>query len=198
MKQEIVFILDRSGSMSGCETDTIGGYNSFLSKQQQEEGVAQVTTVLFDHDYELLHDAVDLQAVNPITAAEYFVRGNTALLDAVGRTIGRVKARADKAIFVIITDGFENASVEFNYARVRELITERMAAGWEFIYLGADLGNLDDADRLGIRKDRTAAFAKGRTVAMYDQMSQNVSEIRKGKQMPQDWDKGIKGDDKLD
>jgi len=148
---------------------TIGGYNCFLRKQHKEEGAAQVTTVLFDHDYELLHDAVDLQAVNPITAAEYFVRGNTALLDAVGRTSGRVNARADKAIFVSITDGFENANVEFNYARVREMIAGRMAA-----------------------------FAKGRTAAMYDPMSQNVSEIRKGKQMPQDWDKGIKGDDKLD
>jgi len=93
--QEIVFVLDRSGSMAGCESDTIGGYNNFLTKQQQEDGEARSTTVLFDHDYVLLHDGVDLRQINPITPAEYFVRGSTALLDAVGRTILRVKERAE-------------------------------------------------------------------------------------------------------
>jgi len=194
MTQEIAFILDRSGSMAGCETDTIGGYNSFLGKQQREEGSARVTTVLFDDHYELLHDAEDLQAIKPITPREYFVRGRTALLDAIGSTIVRVKVRAEKAIFVIITDGHENASVSYRYGEVKEMIAERQRAGWEFFFLGANLTNFEDADRLGIRQDRRTTFAKDHMMHAYAQMSQNVSEYRKGKQMPEDWDQGMKGE----
>ena len=193
MTQEIVFILDRSGSMKGSEAVTIGGYNSFLKRQQSEEGTALVTTVLFDDRYELLHDAIDIHSVVPITTEEYFTRGSTALLDAVGSTIDRVGNRApEKAIFVIITDGRENASREYTYTQINSIIKEKQQEGWEFIYLGADLSDLQDAERLGIRHNRRASFDKGQTHEVYGHMSDNISEYRKGRSMPTDWDKSIK------
>src|SRR5690554_6052672 len=128
---ELVFILDRSGSMAGLEKDTIGGYNSMLKKQQALPGETIVTTVLFDHMYELLHDRIDLRAVNPITEEDYFVRGSTALLDAIGMTIQKIKSaqkhtreefRASKVMIVITTDGMENSSREYTYEKVRQLV----------------------------------------------------------------------------
>ena len=128
---DVVFILDRSGSMGGLESDTIGGFNSMLEKQRKIEGKAFITTVLFDDQYELLHDRVNIAKVNNITDKEYFVRGNTALLDAIGKTIAKEKAiqdtlgkneKADKVLFVIITDGLENASREYNSSTVKKLI----------------------------------------------------------------------------
>ena len=128
---DVVFILDRSGSMGGLESDTIGGFNSMLEKQRKIEGKAFITTVLFDDQYELLHDRVNIAKVNNITEKEYFVRGSTALLDAIGKTIAKEKAiqdtlgkneKADKVLFVIITDGLENASREYNSSTVKKLI----------------------------------------------------------------------------
>jgi uncharacterized protein YegL len=128
---ELVFILDKSGSMSGLESDTIGGYNSMLAKQQTVEGEAVVTTVLFDNNYELLHDRIDIKAVSPITEREYQVGGSTALLDAIGRTIHKIgnaqkntdeDYRAEKVMFVIITDGEENASREYTSDKVKTQI----------------------------------------------------------------------------
>lgn len=123
---ELVFILDRSGSMSGLESDTIGGYNGLLEKQKKESGQAVITTVLFDDRYELLHDRINLQGINPITDKEYYVRGTTALLDAIGKTINKIanaqkhtgkEEQADQVMFVITTDGMENASREFTYEK---------------------------------------------------------------------------------
>jgi uncharacterized protein YegL len=145
---ELVFILDKSGSMSGLEKDTIGGYNSMLAKQQAVEGECHITTVLFDNDYELLHDRIDLKAVNPITEREYQVGGSTALLDAIGRTIHKIgnaqrntadDYRAEKVIFVIITDG-EDASREYSAEKVKAQIErQKTKYGWEFIFLGANI-----------------------------------------------------------
>lgn len=130
---ELVFILDRSGSMGGLESDTIGGYNAMLEKQKKEPGEAVVTTVLFDDEYELLHDRINLKGIKPITEKEYFVRGTTALLDAIGKTIHKIdnaqkhtseQERAEHVMFVITTDGMENASREFNYETIHRLISE--------------------------------------------------------------------------
>jgi len=165
---ELVFILDRSGSMSGLESDTIGGFNSMLTKQQAEPGECRITTVLFDNQYEVLHDRIDIKAVNQITDKEYFVRGNTALLDAVGRTINKIGAvqkntaedyRADKVLFVITTDGMENASREFDYNMIRSMIERQKSKfSWEFIFLGANIDAVDVANRFGVAVNRAQNF----------------------------------------
>lgn len=162
-KTELVFILDRSGSMTGLETDTIGGFNAMIKKQQKEEGEAVITTVLFDDQYELLHDRIALEGVRPLTKKEYYVRGYTALYDAVGKTILKInsvqkntkeEARAEKVLFVIITDGYENASREFTIQMVKKLIEEQKKEGWEFIFLGANIDAVETAGSLGIDEKR--------------------------------------------
>jgi len=171
-KTEIVFILDRSGSMGGLEADTIGGFNAMLAKQQAEPGEARLTTVLFDDRCETLHDRLDIRAVRPITQREYFVRGSTALLDAVGRTIKRIvnaqrqskpEYRADNVIFVITTDGMENASREYTYAKVKSMIEhEKRKYGWEFIFLGANIDAVEIAGRFGIGANRAQNYCNDR------------------------------------
>ena len=165
---ELVFILDKSGSMSGLESDTIGGYNSFLQKQQEQPGECRITTVLFDNDYELLHDRIDLMAVSPITEKEYQIGGSTALLDAIGRTIhkiGKVQRitadayRAEKVMFVIITDGEENASREYSAQKVKAQVErQKKRYGWEFIFLGANIDAVQTAGRFGINADRAVDY----------------------------------------
>jgi uncharacterized protein YegL len=146
---ELVFILDKSGSMSGLESDTVGGFNAMLKKQQEEPGEAIVTTVLFDDNYELLHDRISIKGLRPITEKEYFVGGCTALLDAIGKTIHKIananrytaeEQRADKVMFVITTDGMENASREYTYAKIKEMVErQKEQYSWEFIFLGANI-----------------------------------------------------------
>ena len=165
---ELVFILDRSGSMSGLESDTIGGFNSLLAKQQAEAGDCRITTVLFDHQFEILHDRIDIKAVKAITEQEYYVRGNTALLDAIGMTINKINSvqkstaeehRAGKVLFVITTDGMENASREFDYSKVKSMISrQKKKHGWEFIFLGANIDAVDVASRFGIVRERAQSF----------------------------------------
>ena len=162
---DVIFILDRSGSMGGLESDTIGGFNSVLEKQRKEEGKAYITTVLFDDQYELLHDRVDITKVKNITEKEYYVRGSTALLDAIGKTIMQVKANQDKkeikdkVLFVIITDGMENASKEYNLTTVRRLIeAQNKNEKWEFIFLGANIDAIGTAENLGIKKSRAVQY----------------------------------------
>ena len=165
---EMVFILDRSGSMAGLESDTIGGFNGMLSSQRNVEGEAVVTTVLFDDKYELLHDRIPLAGVAPITNKQYYVRGCTALLDAVGRTIQKIanvqmntaeEMRAEKVIFVITTDGLENASREYRYPQIRQMIQEKQEKfGWEFIFLGANMDAVSEGAKMGIRADRAATY----------------------------------------
>ncbi len=165
---ELVFILDRSGSMGGLESDTIGGFNSMLKKQQAEPGECRITTVLFDGYYEILHDRIDIKAVNPITEREYFVRGNTALLDAIGKTINKIGGvqkntaevyRAQKVLFVITTDGMENASREFDYDRIKTMVERQKSKyGWEFIFLGANIDAVDVAECFGIAQNRAQNY----------------------------------------
>lgn len=165
---ELVFILDRSGSMGGLERDTVGGFNSMLERQKKVPGEAVVTTVLFDDRYELLHDRIPLAGVRPMTERDYYVRGCTALLDAAGRTIEKIRRaqqntaeqeRPEKTIVVITTDGMENVSREFSVERVRKMISQQQKEGWEFVFLGANMDAVSEAGRLGIRADRAATYA---------------------------------------
>jgi hypothetical protein len=163
---EIVFILDRSGSMSGLESDTIGGFNSFVRKQA-EIGPTNLTTILFDDKYEILHNGIDAKTA-VLTEKEYYTRGSTALLDAIGKTINDVgkrlgktpeTQRPGKVIFVITTDGLENASAKFSYDGVKRMITHQGEKySWEFIFLGANIDVVQEGDRLGIKEDRAFCF----------------------------------------
>lgn len=165
---EIVYILDRSGSMSGLEADTIGGFNSMIEKQKQTGEKAYVSTVLFDDRTEVIHDRVPIEKVDKITNKEYFVRGSTALLDAVGGAIkniinihkyAREEDRPDKTIFVITTDGMENASINYNYKQVKKMIEkEQKEYGWEFIFIGANIDACAEAERFGIKKERAVNY----------------------------------------
>jgi len=206
---ELVFILDRSGSMGGLESDTIGGFNSMLAKQQEQEGECRITTVLFDHEYEVLHDRIDIKAVSPITGKEYFVRGTTALLDAVGRTIHKIgntqkhtaeQYRAEKVLFVITTDGMENASREYTYSKVKSQIErQKTKYGWEFIFLGANIDAVEVADRFGIARNRAQNFHNdGAGIELnYKVVSKAVSLFRsdrKCESLADDWSAEIEAD----
>ena len=203
---ELVFILDKSGSMHGLEKDTIGGYNSMLEKQKAEEGSAHVTTVLFDTHVELLHDRLPLGCVKPLTEKEYCVGGTTALLDAVGTTIQRIneiqnaepeESRAGKVIFVITTDGFENASRKFTYPILKNLIeSQQKELGWEFMFLGANMDAVSEAGKLGIQPDRAASFVNDSIgiATNYASVSMAVSAMRaapKGKRIDSNWKEKI-------
>jgi len=164
---EVVFVLDRSGSMSGLESDTIGGFNSMIRKQKNEcTGRVLVTTVLFDDAIETLHDRIKIEAVPTLTDKEYFARGSTALLDAVGSTILHISnihryARKEdipaKTLFVITTDGYENASHQYSRQKVKSMIEEQKEKnGWEFLFLGANIDAFDEAESLGINRDYAA------------------------------------------
>ncbi|SHJ68703.1 hypothetical protein SAMN02745751_03133 [Dethiosulfatibacter aminovorans DSM 17477] len=203
---ELVFILDRSGSMSGLESDTIGGYNSLLDKQKKEDGEAVATTVLFDDRYELLHDRVDLKEIQPISHKEYFVRGTTALLDAVGKTINRIsyvhkhireEDRPENVMFVITTDGMENASREYTYKNIKDMISrQKKEYNWEFIFLGANIDAEATAESIGINRDMAASFvsdSKG-TELNYDVIGEAVSCMRENRSVSRDWKKRIDED----
>ncbi|MBR5974942.1 MAG: VWA domain-containing protein [Clostridiales bacterium] len=164
---EIVFILDRSGSMGGLESDTIGGFNSMIAKQKKEDGECYVTTVLFDSKVETLHDRVKLSEIAEMTDKEYFVRGSTALLDAIGRTIKHISGihkyvREEdvpaNTIFVITTDGMENSSREYSAEKVKKMIEKKKAKGWEFIFLGANIDAVSTAKSFGISEERAVNY----------------------------------------
>ena len=203
---DVVFILDRSGSMGGLESDTIGGFNSMLEKQRKIEGKAFITTVLFDDQYELLHDRVNIAKVNNITEKEYFVRGSTALLDAIGKTIAKEKAiqdtlgknqKADKVLFVIITDGLENASKEYNSSTVKKLIeTQKEKYGWEFLFLGASIDAIETANTIGISAERAVNYKSDSigTKKNYDTLNKAVEEVRSGKDLDKNWKADIEAD----
>ena len=187
---EIVFILDRSGSMAGLEDDTIGGFNALIAKQKQETGEALVSTFLFDNESQLIHDRLDIRQVPPLTRREYYVRGCTALLDTVGKAVehlsfihkyAREEDRPEKTLFVITTDGMENASRHFTYDRVKALIEKQKAEyGWEFLFLGANIDAAREAARFGIQADRAADYHADRrgTAVVYETVSDAIDHIR--------------------
>lgn len=205
---EMVFVLDRSGSMSGLAADTIGGFNELIEKQKKIDGDAYVTTVLFDHEYEVLHDHVALGEVAPLTDKEYFARGSTALLDAVGRTIDSVGARLAAApeeerpehvVFVITTDGRENSSREYTAKQVREMVEhQQQKYSWQFVFLGANMDAVSEARNLGISAKYAADFTPtGRGVnRMYAKALDNVMCCeRMGASLSADWKSALDTDE---
>lgn len=204
---EIVFILDRSGSMSGLEADTIGGFNSMLEKQRKEDGEAYISTVLFDNEIDVIHDRLNLKDVPNLTDKEYFVRGCTALLDALGgaiKHIGDIHKYArkedipDKTLFIITTDGLENASRFYTYEKVRAMIErQKERYGWEFLFLGANIDAAAEAERFGIDESRAANFNcdKIGTALNYEVLSETISCIREcSAPLSSDWKKKIDAD----
>ena len=203
---EIVFILDRSGSMAGLEDDTIGGFNAMLEKQKKEPGEALLSAVLFDHYSEVVYDRVDLQKIEPMTDKQYFVRGSTALLDAIGGAVhhienvhkyAREEDRPGKTIFIITTDGMENASREYSYRQVSSMVRHAQEAyGWEFLFLGANMDAIRAAETFGIRADRAVRYECDGvgTRVKYSVVSQAIGSMRSGKGIDADWDAEIRRD----
>lgn len=203
---ELVFILDKSGSMHGLEADTIGGFNSLIEKQKKEDGKALVTTILFDDKTEVVHDRVDLEYIRNMTSEQFITGGTTALLDAVGGAVSHIRKihkyiRPEdvpaKTLFVITTDGMENASRHYTYDKVKKLIEHQKAKyGWEFIFLGANIDAAETAVSMGISKDRAADYISDRagTALNYSVISEITSAVRSGKGISADWKKRISED----
>ena len=203
---EIVFILDRSGSMSGLEADTIGGFNSMIEKQKKADGEAIISTVLFDNVSEVIHDRADIRSIQPMTEDDYTVRGCTALLDAIGGAvhhIGNVHkyARAEDVpehtLFVITTDGMENASRRYDSETVKKMIErQKEKYGWEFLFLGANIDAVETARSVGISKDRAVNYRSDRegTALNYEVVSEAISAVRCSAPLKADWKKRIDED----
>ena len=203
---EIVFILDRSGSMSGLEADTIGGFNSMIEKQKKAEGEALISTVLFDNTSEVIHDRVDIQSIKPMTDADYTARGCTALLDAIGGAIHHIGnvhkyARAEDVpehtMFVITTDGMENASRHYDSEKVKKMIErQKEKHGWEFLFLGANIDAVETARHFGISEDRAVNYhsdSEG-TQLNYEVLSDAICAVRCSAPLGADWKKRIDED----
>ena len=196
---EIVFILDKSGSMSGLESDTIGGYNSFLERQKKVEGEAIVSTVLFSDYSKVIHDRVELAKVEPLTDKQYTTDGCTALLDAIGGAIhhignvhkyARDEDRPEKTVFVITTDGQENSSCEYTYAKIKNMIERQQEKyGWEFIFLGANIDAIGEAAKLGIASNRAVRYEcdSAGTMLNFACMSESIKELRVSDAIPENW-----------
>lgn len=201
---EIVAILDRSGSMEHLEKDTIGGYNNFIEKQKEIPGEANVTTVLFDDRYTLLHDRVDIKSVGPITNKEYFARGMTALLDALGKTINNIGSKLDaikeedrpsKVIVLIITDGEENDSKEFNLTSVKEMIEKQSNVyNWQFLFFGANIDAFKVGSNLGIRSQGISNYSPNGVGldSVYDAINEATTLYRKTGTIDEGYKSGVK------
>ena len=205
---EIVFLLDRSGSMSGLEKDTIGGFNAMIEKQKEEQGEALISTVLFDHEMKVLHDRVPVQDVKPISETDYQVRGCTALLDAMGGAIhhiGNVHKYArnedvpEHTIFVITTDGMENASSHYSSSKVRTMVErQKEKYGWEFLFLGANMDAIAAAKNFGIEEDKAVEYRSDDigTRLNYAVMSEAICEFRTKGTVEKSWKQKIENDRK--
>ncbi|MDY4810286.1 MAG: vWA domain-containing protein [Bulleidia sp.] len=205
---EIVFLLDRSGSMSGLEKDTIGGFNAMIEKQKKEEGEALISTILFDHEMKVLHDRVKVQDVKPISEKDYQVRGCTALLDAMGGAIhhiGNVHKYArnedvpEHTIFVITTDGMENASSYYSSSKVRTMVErQKEKYGWEFLFLGANMDAIAAAKNFGIEEDKAVEYRSDDigTRLNYAVMSEAICEFRTKGTVEKSWKQKIENDRK--
>lgn len=203
---ELVFILDRSGSMAGLEDDTIGGFNAMIAKQQEAEGEVYVSTVLFDNESVVIHDRVDIRKIEPMTKEQYSVRGCTALLDAVGKAIrhignvhkyAREEDRPEHTLFVITTDGMENASHWYTAEQVRQKIErQKQRYGWEFIFLGANMDAVETARRLGIDQKRAVSYHSDHigTQLNYEVISDAVCHMRENAVFPDGWAERIEED----
>ena len=203
---ELVFILDRSGSMAGLEKDTIGGFNAMIEKQKREAGEAYISTVLFDNVAEVIHDRVALKDVPALTEKEYYVRGCTALLDAVGSAIhhignvhkyAREEDRPEKTLFVITTDGMENASRQYSYDRVKTMIRrQKEAYGWEFLFLGANIDAAREAARFGITEECAADYHADSigTEVIYEAVNETVRNFRACRPVAGNWKEKIDAD----
>ncbi len=203
---ELVFILDRSGSMSGLEADTVGGFNAMIEKQKKEDGKAYVSTVLFSHDSQVLHDRVPVEKVEPMTDRQYCVGGNTALLDAIGGAIthiGNIHKYArpedvpEHTVFVITTDGMENASREYSSDRVKKMIRKQQEKyGWEFLFLAANIDAVETAGRFGIGADRAVNYHadSAGTALNFEVVSDAVASVRRCAPLKASWKKRIEED----
>jgi len=203
---ELVFILDRSGSMAGLEGDTIGGFNAMIEKQKKAEGEAYVSTVLFDNESVVIHDRVDVRKVEPMTAAQYSVRGCTALMDAIGQAIhhigsihkyAREEDRPEHTLFVITTDGMENASHRYSAEEIRRKIERQKSKyGWEFIFLGANMDAIETAGQIGIDKKRAVSYHSDHvgTQLNYEVISEAVCCMREASAIPDNWADRIQED----
>lgn len=203
---ELVFILDRSGSMSGLERDTIGGFNAMIEKQKKQDGECIVSTVLFNNDSQVIHDRVPLDKIEPMTERDYYVSGGTALIDAIGGAIhhiGNVHKYARKedvpenTVFIITTDGYENASYRYSSDKVKRMIEhEKEKYGWEFLFIGANIDAVETAKHYGINQDRAVNYhadAQG-TDIVYATVSQAVCNVRMNKCMAENWSEDIDND----
>ena len=203
---EIVFILDRSGSMSGFEADTIGGFNATIEKQKEQDGKVYVSTVLFDNESEVIHDRVDINEIKRMTRRDYQVRGCTALLDAIGGAIhhiGNIHKYArpedvpEHTIFIITTDGMENASQRYSSDKVKEMIKRQTEKyGWEFIFLAANIDAVETAENIGIRKERAANYhqTKDGVYRSYCAMSAAISTVRRNRAKDMNLEEYLKED----
>ena len=203
---ELVFILDRSGSMSGLEEDTIGGYNSLIKKQRKEPGEALISTVIFDNDSEVLHDRVDVGKVAELTLDDYTTRGCTALIDAIGGAIHHIKNvhkyirkedRPEHTMFIIMTDGMENASTHYSSGKVKSMIEkQKKKKGWEFLFLGANIDAIETAGQIGIAKERAVNFKCDSvgTRLNYGVVGAAISQMRESKPITADWKLEIEKD----
>ncbi len=199
---EVVFIIDRSGSMSTLEKDTIGGFNSFVEKQKNEPGRSLLIVVLFDDNYEILYDGVDINKVPTLTSREYWARGTTALLDAVGRTINLVGARLSKTkesdrpsnvLFVITTDGMENASKEFTKETIKDMVEHQtIFYNWKFLFLGANIDSISVGNSYGFNLTTNYTDSNIGTRSVYDVVSSTLTSLKKSGEIDEDWDKDIK------
>ncbi len=195
-KTETVFILDRSGSMAGLESDTIGGYNSILNKQKESGEAVNVTTVLFDDRYELLYDRTDIRKVKPLTEKEYYVRGTTALVDAIGRTVSRFKGQASdsKVVVIITTDGYENASREYDIRTVRKMIEQQKEKGWEFIFMGANIDAVNTGASFGIARNVNFHHDSQGVQTAYRSMAKAVESFIVNGRVDESWDREVNED----